>query len=108
MAGHHEVAPVDVSHNRSGLRADEEPAEVIPRPMGVTAAVEPGVEHARRHRAQVERGRPEGAVLPPAEVPARVARKADDRPPKLVHAARADTAPVAAGAPPPGPPRRGA
>ena len=75
---HDEVAVERVDDHRAGLEAHEHAAEVVPRAVGVAAAVDVGVEAPAGDGAQVERRRPERPVLLPAEVPRRVARQPDE------------------------------
>jgi hypothetical protein len=68
-----ELAPLGIGDDRSGFATHEQPPEVVPRPMGVDAAVDERVERAVRDRAQVERRRAERAELPPPQVARREA-----------------------------------
>ena len=76
---HDEVAIERIEHGCAGLEADQHAAEVVPRSVGVAAAIDERVEPSARDRAKVERRRAERAVLLPSELAGWIARQSDDR-----------------------------
>ena len=79
MAPDDQFLAVHVGDHRSGLEADEEPAEVVPWPVAALSAVDVGVERPGSHRTQIERGRTERAELLPPEMTSRIAVDGDER-----------------------------
>ena len=70
-----QVAALGIGDDRRRPRADEQAAEVVPRPVGARRAVDVGVDHAAGHRAQVEGGGAERPELLPPEAARRQARE---------------------------------
>src|SRR5205823_15095165 len=67
-----------VAHDRAGFQADEIPAEVVPRRVP-WAAVDVGVDAARRDVAESERRAPERTELRERREPRRKAGERDER-----------------------------